>query len=296
MEGSAIRLKTMLTLLSNGLVIAGAGILVGSLVSVYRLLAQLPVGKLRRQWLLLRNLTAFFIAGYLGYLVVFRTRYPAWPDLIVPGVFFFGACFVWLTFRLALQTAVDIRRVTLLEKESITDSLTGLYNRRYLDRRLEEEFSRAKRYRTPLSILLVDIDHFKSVNDTHGHQAGDLVLSYLAKLTLNAVRTSDIAARYGGEELLVIAPNTVEAAAGSLAERLRQHIENHELVLTRDPGNRQIVRISVSVGVAVVDGEMENAQQLVQQADEALYRAKKEGRNRVVVHRAVSRRLHGTEG
>jgi diguanylate cyclase (GGDEF)-like protein len=237
-----------------------------------------------------------FIGGYIAFLWAFGRQIAGWPDLIVPAVFFLGACFVWLTFRLALQTALDIRRVTLLEKESITDSLTGLYNRRYLDRRLEEEFSRSRRYRTPLSILLVDIDHFKSVNDTHGHQAGDLVLSYLAKLTLNAVRTSDIAARYGGEELLVIAPNTAESAAGALAERLRQHIENHELVLTRDPGNRQIVRITVSVGVAVVDGEMENAQQLVQQADEALYRAKKEGRNRVVVCKSGSKRLPGTEG
>jgi diguanylate cyclase (GGDEF)-like protein len=286
----------MFAFLGNSLVIAGAAILVGSLIPLYQLLAQLPAGKIRQQWVLLRGLTIGFIGGYIGYLGVFGARLDDWPDLIVPAVFFFGACFVWLTFRLALNTALDIRRVTLLEKESITDPLTGLYNRRYLDRRLKEEFSRAKRYKTPLSILLVDIDHFKSVNDTHGHQAGDLVLSYLAKLTLNAVRTSDIAARYGGEELLVIAPNTAESAAGALAERLRQHIENHELVLTRDPGNRQVVRITVSVGVAVVDGEMEKAQQLVQQADEALYRAKKEGRNRVVVHKAVSKRLPGTEG
>ena len=177
----------MLAFLANSLVIAGAGILVGSLISVRQLIAQLPPGR-SPSWHILRVLTIFFIAGYAGFLGAYWGRTITWPDLIVPGVFFFGACFVWMTSTLALQTAIDIRRVTLLEKENITDPLTGLYNRRYLDRRLEEELNRAKRYALPLSILLVDIDHFKTVNDTYGHQAGDLVLSYLGKLVLNAVR------------------------------------------------------------------------------------------------------------
>ena len=273
----------MLAFLANSLVIAGAGILVGSLISVRQLIAQLPPGEVRHRWHILRVLTIIFIAGYVGFLVAFWGRTITWPDLIVPGIFFCGACFVWMTSKLALQTAIDIRRVTLLEKESITDSLTGLYNRRYLDRRLEEELDRAKRYALPLSILLVDIDHFKTVNDTYGHQAGDLVLSYLGKLVLNAVRTSDIAARYGGEELLVIAPNTPILPAGALAERLRQHIESHELVLTSESSKRQSIHITVSIGVAISSQRIDDIRKLVQEADEALYRAKQEGRNRVIV-------------
>lgn len=273
----------MLAFFANVLVIAGAGILVGSLISVRQLIAQLPPGKVRHRWHILRVLTIIFIVGYAGFLGTFWGRTIAWPDLIVPAVFFCGACFVWMTSTLALQTAIDIRRVTLLEQESITDSLTGLYNRRYLDRRLEEELDRAKRYALPLSILLVDIDHFKTVNDTYGHQAGDLVLGYLGKLVLNAVRTSDIAARYGGEELLVIAPNTPILPAGALAERLRQHIESHELVLTSEPGKRQTIRITVSIGVAITSHRINETKKLVQEADAALYRAKREGRNRVVV-------------
>jgi diguanylate cyclase (GGDEF)-like protein len=273
----------MVTFLANGLVITGAGILVGSLIPVRKLIAQLPPGQVHRSWSVLRILTMVFIAGYLGYLGAFWNRNINWSDLIVPGVFFFGACFVWMTTTLALQTAIDIRRVTLLEKESITDSLTGLYNRRYLDRRLEEELARAKRYALPLSILLVDIDHFKNVNDTYGHQAGDLVLSYLGKLVLNAVRTSDIAARYGGEELLVIAPNTPIVPAGALAERLRHHIESHELVLTSESSKRQSIHITVSIGVAVSTPRIDDIKKIVHEADAALYRAKQEGRNRVVV-------------
>jgi diguanylate cyclase (GGDEF)-like protein len=273
----------MLIILAIFLVIAGISILVGSLIPVRQLINQLPAGEVRRRWQILRVLTIFFIFGYGGYLGVLWTHKPEWSDLIVPGVFFFGACFVWLTSTLSLQTAIDIRRVTLLEKENITDTLTGLYNRRYLDRRLEEEFSRAKRYSFPLSILMVDIDHFKKINDNYGHQAGDLVLSYFGKLILNAMRNSDIAARYGGEELLVIAPNTPMLPAGELAERLRQHVETHELVLTSEGSQRQAIHITVSIGVATYDSKMDGVKELVQDADEALYRAKQAGRNRVVV-------------
>jgi diguanylate cyclase (GGDEF)-like protein len=277
----------MLAFLANSLVIAGAGILVGSLISVRQLIAQLPQGEVRHRWQLLRILAIIFISGYAGFLGVCWGRPFTWADLIVPAIFFFGACFVWMTTKLALQTAIDIRRVTLLEKESITDSLTGLYNRRYLDRRLEEELARAKRYALPLSLLLIDIDHFKIVNDTYGHQAGDLVLSYLGKLVLNAIRTPDIAARYGGEEFLVIAPNTPILPAGALAERLRQHIESHELVLTSELSKRQSVHITVSIGVAISNPRTDDSKQLVQKADEALYQAKIEGRNRIVVQEAV---------
>jgi diguanylate cyclase (GGDEF)-like protein len=264
------------------LLITGVGILTASLIPVQKLVGQLPSGQIRRSWHTLRILTIVFIVGYLGYLGFLWNHDKDWPDLIVTGIFFFGACFVWLTSTLALQTALDIRRVTLLEKENITDPLTGLYNRRHLDRRLEEEFGRAKRYAQPLSILLVDIDHFKRINDNYGHQTGDFVLSYLGKLVLNAIRTSDIGARYGGEELLIICPNTARSSAAELAERLRRHIELHELVLAGEPNRRKTIHITVSIGVAIFSATVENVRQLVQEADLALYRAKQQGRNRVV--------------
>lgn len=277
----------MLNLFANGLVLVGTGFLLGALIPIGQLIRQIPTGPVRRRWHVLALLVAIFVAGYLGYLLVFWDRHTELGTLIVPLVFFFGAIFVLLTARLALQTAIDIRRVVLLEQENITDPLIGIYNRRYLDRRLHEEFSRARRYNLPMAVLLLDIDLFKRVNDEHGHQVGDQVLSYLGRLVLDSIRESDIAARYGGEEILIIAPNTTATMALTLAERLRRHIETHELVLSSEPARRQAVRITISVGVASLSSDMTNSEQLVGRADEALYRAKQEGRNRVGVYDAV---------
>ena len=274
----------MLNLLANILVIAGVGILIGALMPVRQLIAQLPTGHVRRSWYLLTALIAIFIVGYLSYIPAFWGRQSTWLDLIVPGIFFCGAGFVWLTASLSLQTATDVRRVTLLERENITDPLIGIYNRRYLDRRLEEECVRARRYTLPLAVLLIDIDHFKRINDTYGHQVGDLVLSDLGKLILQAIRESDIAARYGGEEMMIIAPNTTPSSAKVLAERLRQRVETYTLTLTKGSNPPQEVRITVSIGVAGLSQETLDSQKLIHNADEALYHAKQAGRNRSVIH------------
>jgi len=271
----------MFTSIANSLVIAGAGILVGSLLPVRQLLTQLPSGRARVRWYFMSVLNLIFIAGYLGYAKVFWHHSLILPDLIVPGVFFCGACFVWMSNMFSLQTVNDVRRVTLLEQENITDSLSGVYNRRYLDRRLEEEFDRGLRYKTPLSILMIDIDHFKQINDQFGHQAGDLVLGYLGKLTLNSIRSTDISARYGGDEFMIITPNAHASMANTIAERLRLYVESHALVLTSDPGKRQEIKITVSIGIATTNQKTDSIQRLIKNADMALYRAKQAGRNRV---------------
>ncbi|MBI5302778.1 MAG: GGDEF domain-containing protein [Chloroflexi bacterium] len=275
-----------MNVLAEGLVIAGACILLGAMIPVRQLVAQLPSGQVRRRWYTLTALILVFIAGYVGYIAVFWELATTWLDLIVPGVFFLGAGFVWLVSTLSLQTAMDVRRVALLEHENITDPLTGIYNRRYLDRRLNEEFARARRYASPLSVLLLDIDRFKHVNDTYGHPVGDLVLNYLGKLLLHAIRESDILARYGGEEFLLIAANTTASTAIALAERLRQHVETHALVLTSEPSQRQEIRISVSIGVASLSHQVFDSTELLVNADQALYCAKQAGRNRVSLYHA----------
>lgn len=276
----------MLNLLANSLVIAGVCVLAGALIPVRQIIAQLTSGQVRRRWYTLTGLIALFIVGYLIYAVSFWRRHATWLDLIVPGVFFFGAGFVWLTASISLQTTADIRRVTLLEHENITDPLVGIYNRRYLDRRLGEECARAQRYALPLSVLLIDIDHFKRINDTYGHQVGDLVLSYLGKLLVQAIRGSDMVARYGGEEIVIVAPHTSLSSAGGLAERLRQHVETDALVLASQANGPREIRITVSIGVASLSREAADGQTLIHHADEALYRAKQEGRNRIVMHDA----------
>lgn len=154
-----------------------------------------------------------------------------------------------------------------------TDSLTGLFNRRYGADTLDLEIARANRYHRPLSIILFDIDHFKIVNDIHGHLAGDQVLRTVAKTASNTLRNVDILVRWGGEEFLLISPETEEEEARQIAERLRKEIE-----LAPIKGK---FHVTASIGVAqLLEGDLLN--DLILRADKKLYEAKSTGRNRVV--------------
>lgn len=170
----------------------------------------------------------------------------------------------------------DLRRQ--LVEESVTDPVTGVRNRRFLERFLETEAARARRYRTRCSVAMLDLDHFKRYNDTHGHPAGDRVLEELAELLRSQAREADVVARYGGEEFVQVMPETDAEAARESAERIRRAVEAREF-----PGEEVLPEgITVSLGVAALPTHADTAEELVQVADEALYRAKEEGRNRVV--------------
>lgn len=279
----------MLHFIANGLVALGICILVISLSPIRRLMALLPRGGLRISWYILTVLILVFIIGYMSYIGAFWGSHEKLSDLVVPAVFFLGACFVLVVNYLSLETTRDVRHMSVLEQESITDPLMGIYNRRYLERRLSSEIARAGRYGMPLSVLLLDIDHFKRINDTHGHQVGDVVLAELAQVIVNTVRTTDIVTRYGGEEIMVMAPSTPLKTAVNLAERLRKIIENTSLTV---PGNLnrklKALHITVSVGVACFGQNAHDLDSLIQSADEALYRAKKKGRNCVISARPAT--------
>jgi len=180
-----------------------------------------------------------------------------------------------------------LNRARLL-RSGFTDVLTGWNNRRYLQVRLKEELARARRDRASLVCLMLDVDHFKRVNDTWGHAAGDAVLRDLAGRVEGEVRASDVAARYGGEEFVVLLPSTDIAAGRSLAERIRRAVAEHPFDL---PGDESVT-ITVSIGVAGTgpapdDDDLKTmGESLLARADVALYRAKSEGRNRVVVEGA----------
>jgi diguanylate cyclase (GGDEF)-like protein len=166
---------------------------------------------------------------------------------------------------------------------AITDPLTGLHNRRYLWELLGRELLKARRNRTPVAAILADIDHFKRFNDTWGHEAGDLVLKRVADVIREHVRGSDIGCRYGGEELAVILPETTLEVAVERAERIRLGIAAVRL----DYGGRPLDAVTSSFGVAIYPQHAGDAEALLRAADEALYEAKKTGRNRVVVSQAV---------
>jgi len=178
-----------------------------------------------------------------------------------------------------LENAINRERLRLT---GLTDALTGLYNRHYLDRRLREEVALTRRHHQPLACLFVDADHFKRINDSRGHIAGDQVLVEIGRRIRNQLRSSDLAIRYGGEEFVLILPQTDAQEAVCMAERLRQFMVDQPVPL----GNGDTLRITVSIGVGELapraNGDVDElAAQLLAEADRAAYAAKAAGRNRV---------------
>lgn len=168
---------------------------------------------------------------------------------------------------------------------SRTDPLTGLSNRRYFEERLQEEFSRARRYRSPLSLVMMDIDYFKRVNDTYGHPFGDEVLRAVSQVTRARLREVDLLARYGGEELIALLPETTPADALRACERVREAIEALQLEHHGSDGTKRTVRCTASLGLASIPSNtLQSAEELLRAADECLYAAKGAGRNRVRQH------------
>ena len=165
-----------------------------------------------------------------------------------------------------------------LRRLSITDELTALYNYRYFRNYLEQEFARARRYRRSLSLLMLDIDHFKQYNDTNGHQAGDQLLRTLAQLIRSLTRDTDSAARYGGEEFTVVMPETNKNEAYNLAGRICAAVEDYPFENEQlQPGGK----VTVSIGVAEYPEDAQNISNLIKKADDSLYMAKEKGRNQV---------------
>lgn len=166
-----------------------------------------------------------------------------------------------------------------LQKLAITDELTGIYNRRKFNEVALMELNRAKRNKTPLSIIIIDIDHFKIVNDTYGHATGDDVLKTIAKSIAESLRSLDIFARYGGEEFIICLPETSIIAAQNVAERIRLCIND---LTFHDKQNNQF-KISLSLGVSQIKEYSQTIEDIIRDADKALYEAKSQGRNKVVV-------------
>jgi diguanylate cyclase (GGDEF)-like protein len=191
------------------------------------------------------------------------------------------------------QIAVAIDRTVLKDKAgefeqlSVTDSLTGLLNRRYLEKRLTEEIQRSKRHRFPMSLMMLDVDDFKSYNDTFGHPAGDAALKIVASILQDMLRGDDVAARYGGEEFAILLPQTTSTEGAAIAERLRQRIEHTEFPRRK---------VTVSIGIASCSNEIDTPTDVIGAADHALYEAKNDGRNNVRIYdgfgKSFSEKIH----
>ncbi len=176
---------------------------------------------------------------------------------------------------IAIESMLNRER---LRRAGMTDGLTGVHNRRYFDHRSLIEFSQAVRHRYPLACLFLDIDHFKAINDGHGHPAGDEVLRQVGGLIQRSLRTGDLAARYGGEEFVVLLPRTDLAGAREVAERIRLMVQEAPFVMPEGG----TVGATLSAGLAMLSAEATSFAELLSAADRALYEAKRAGRNRTI--------------
>lgn len=172
------------------------------------------------------------------------------------------------------------QRTEILKWLSITDPLTGLYNRRYFIEQIELEFKRSKRYNRDLSLLMLDIDHFKSVNDNYGHQVGDIVLRKISSIIISQLRDSDLAFRYGGEEFMVILPETRAEDAINVAKRMKQEIMETEHIY-----RNLNFKVTASIGIVSIKdmlGKFETVDDIIKKVDDNLYKAKNSGRNTII--------------
>lgn len=190
--------------------------------------------------------------------------------------------------QLSQQSSTTIQRANVYAevlKYATLDALTGLNNRRQFELRLSQEIATTKRKGTPLCAMMIDVDYFKKVNDTYGHNVGDFVLKTVATVITNEIREYDIPCRYGGEEFFVILPQTMLEEAALVAQRLRKTIENYKIVFEdNDTKQTKTLKVTISIGVSQYDSSM-TAEEFSTNADKALYEAKRNGRNRVIVYR-----------
>ncbi|MCS6861857.1 MAG: GGDEF domain-containing protein [Abditibacteriales bacterium] len=239
----------------------------------------------RRRWRFLPRLMLLFDGAFCACALLILSNFLMLPlrvavnAVVVSGV---------TLFLLTVLVAFTLPRLKELEAQAILDSLTGLFNRRYVEMALEREIQRWRRYRAPVTCLMIDVDYFKSINDRYGHPTGDWVLREVGKVLKDGVRTTDIVGRYGGEEFIVLLTNTDARQGRALAERLRAAVSAMRLPYPpKSSPNIQsggALKLTVSIGLCGLHYEREEftASEVIRRADDALYQAKRNGRNCVV--------------
>lgn len=261
-------------------IIVGMVFLCASLAPIRAILRELSAGSLRNQWRALNAIVIGFVIGYAVFALMMLRKDAGSADLVVGTILSAGGAFVLIVTSLFRRTVADLTRIADLERDILLDPLTNVFNRRYLKAQLDQDIDRSFKHHEPLSTLLIDIDYFKRVNDTYGHQVGDGVLRHFSALLENLSRSMDTVARYGGEEFVIIVPGYTEAVATEFGERLRSTIESSLIPL----GEGGSISVTASIGVSTLKSN-DGASDLLRRADKALYAAKRGGRNQVFAFR-----------
>jgi diguanylate cyclase (GGDEF)-like protein len=238
----------------------------------------LPRGLPRSTW---RSMGILITLSAAGVAVFLRINIAEGPnhheDWLVSLVFLAASIFVFTVCTLALHTAKDLSKIADLEFAAIVDPVTELFNRRHIMALLDAQCHHSSEHNSSFSVLLIDIDNFKTINDTFGHRAGDIVLKELGRVIAKIIPDSRYIGRYGGEEFLIILPQSASSEAWAVAEHLRTEVESTIIAYE----GRPISSPTISIGIATAFGWKETSEDLIEIADEALYSAKDAGRNRV---------------
>ena len=269
---------------ANILLISSMLFLAASLVAVQQLIKKLPLGGVRNNWKFL----SFFIVGAMlivfSYLATLWTGMTSFNGITISASCFAVSAFVLLLCFLTYQTTCDIREAISIDQASIIDPILDIYNRRYFDRRIDEETQRSRRYKLPLSLIIFEVDQFNEVIDKHDKLVGDLVLRKVSDLIVGTVRASDIVARLEHQKIAVATTQTEEDMAVLLANRLRENIEQLEILPNQEQTEVSSLLVTVSAGVSCVLDSVKNGFELVDIAEKALSNAKYNGTNKVYTY------------
>lgn len=274
------------TLYYATLALAGAGLMVYVILLAARIFKKLPSGNFLKWWKLLLVLIIGIAICYFVFALIIGKRESDSLMQLVLAVFFCGAVFVLFMLQLFMHTFTSMEKTGWLARNGILDEQSGIYNLRYFEMRLHEEFERARRYNHPLTLFLVEIDNLKKDSTSYVQDMSGKVFAAICKLLKEGSRASDIIARYGGDQLIILLPDTSLFSSRKAAEKYRAIIEDKELDVDDEEraGIPARLNYTVSIGVSTLLNDVKRAGELIRRADIALNKAKDRGRNRVAIY------------
>ena len=271
--------------ISTTLVLVSTGLMIYSVLLAVRIFRQLPRGAFLKWWKLMLALISVFATCYFIFALTIGEREPGPLLQLVAAVFFFGAIFVLLTLKLFMHTFSSMEKINWFNKGGILDETTGTYNLRYFEMRLNAEFERARRYNNPLTLMLLEIDNFKKTANSYGRSMSEKALGAICRLLKDNSRASDIMARYGGDQLVILFPNTALFNARKAAEKYRAVMEDKVLDVDDERASMPVrLNYTVSIGISSLQNDVKRPNELMRRADISLNKAKDRGRNRVAIY------------